>query len=66
MLAVGTSFNEMMTSGWDDKLRPEYMIHIDINPASIGKNYCASLGLEGDARMTLKNSANLSWTSDQR
>ncbi|MFH1217756.1 MAG: thiamine pyrophosphate-binding protein [Pseudomonadota bacterium] len=55
LLAVGTSFNEMMTSGWDQKLRPtDSLIHIDINPSSIGKNYCANIGLEGDARMTLK------------
>ncbi len=55
MLAVGTSFNEMMTSGWDRKLQPlDSLIHIDINPSSIGKNYCATIGLEGDARMTIK------------
>lgn len=55
LLAVGTSFNEMMTGGWDHKLKPtESLIHIDINPSSIGKNYCATIGLEGDARMTLK------------
>ncbi len=55
MLAVGTSFNEMMTTGWDRKLAPtECLIHIDINHVSIGKNYCADIGLEGDARITLK------------
>jgi acetolactate synthase-1/2/3 large subunit len=55
MLAVGTSFNEMMTTGWNQKLAPgESLIHIDINHESIGKNYAAHIGLEGDARATLK------------
>lgn len=55
MLAVGTSFNEMMTTGWNQKLAPsKSLIHIDINHESIGKNYPADIGLEGDARATLK------------
>ena len=55
MLGVGTSFSEMMTGGWDERLRPaEHLIHIDINPEKIGKNYCTSVGLVGDARMNLK------------
>lgn len=55
MLAVGTSFNEMITSGWNQKLAPtDALIHIDINHGSIGKNYPAAIGLEGDARATLK------------
>jgi len=55
LLAVGTSFNEMMTGGWDQKLKPtDSLIHIDINHCAIGKNYCATIGLEGDARATLK------------
>ena len=55
MLAVGTSFNEMMTAGWDQKLSSsDTLIHIDIDHGAIGKNYCAGIGLEGDARMNLK------------
>ncbi|GAB4346526.1 MAG: acetolactate synthase large subunit [Desulfobulbaceae bacterium] len=55
MLAVGTSFNEMMTTGWSKEITPkETLIHIDINHESIGKNYPADIGLEGDARETLK------------
>ena len=55
VLGVGTSFSEMMTSGWDDRIRPtDHLIHIDINPEKIGRNYCASVGLVGDARMNLK------------
>lgn len=55
LVGVGTSFSEMMTSGWDEKIKPmDHLIHIDINPEKIGKNYCASVGLVGDARMNLK------------
>lgn len=55
MLAVGTSFNEMMSSGWSEELAPkDCLIHIDVNHEAIGRNYCAAIGLEGDARMTIK------------
>ena len=55
MLGVGTSFNEMMTSGWDERIGPvQHLIHIDIDAEKIGKNYSASVGLVGDARMNLK------------
>lgn len=55
LLGVGTSFSEMMTSGWDERIRPaDHLIHIDIDPEKIGRNYFASVGLVGDARMNLK------------
>ncbi len=55
LLGVGTSFSEMMTSGWDERIGPaDHLIHIDIDTEKIGKNYCASVGLVGDARMNLK------------
>jgi acetolactate synthase-1/2/3 large subunit len=55
MLGVGTSFSEMMTSGWDERIMPtEHLIHVDIDAEKIGKNYSASVGLVGDARVNLK------------
>ena len=55
VLGVGTSFSEMMTSGWDPRIHPtEHLIHVDIDPEKIGRNYCVSVGLAGDARMNLK------------
>lgn len=55
LVGVGTSFSEMMTSGWDEKIKPmDHLIHIDINPEKIGRNYCTSIGLVGDARINLK------------
>lgn len=55
VLAVGTSFNEMMSNGWDESLHPsKHLIHIDIDCEKIGKNYLASIGLIGDAKTVLK------------
>jgi len=54
LLAVGTSFNEFMTSGWDERLLPaKHLIHIDVNPEKIGKNYFTSLGMLGHAKTVL-------------
>jgi len=55
LLAVGTSFNEMMSHGWDDRMRPtDTLIHIDVDIERIDKNYHADIGLVGDARATLR------------
>lgn len=55
MLAVGTSFNEWITSGWDTKLLPsEALIQIDIDADEIGKNYNVDVGIGGDARVVLR------------
>ena len=55
MLAVGTSFNEFVTSGWDKRLHPmESLIHIDIDCNEIGKNYFVDVGIAGDAKTVLR------------
>ncbi len=55
LVGVGTSFNEMMTGGWDERLSPtDHLIHIDVDAEEIGKNYDTSIGLCGDARTVLK------------
>lgn len=54
-LAVGTSFNEIMTSGWDKRLNPsQHLIHIDVDEGELGKNYSASLEIVGDGRTVLE------------
>jgi acetolactate synthase-1/2/3 large subunit len=54
LLAVGTSFNEFMSSGWDKNLSPkEHLIHIDIDAEKIGKNFFTSVGIPGAARAVL-------------
>ncbi len=55
LLAVGTSFNEMMTGGWDERLRPSKdLIQIDVDAEEIGKNYPVNMGLVGDGRTVLR------------
>ena len=55
MLAVGTSFNEFVTSGWDKRLLPmKSLIHIDIDSNEIGKNFYIDVGIAGDAKTVLR------------
>lgn len=59
MLAVGTSFNEFVTSGWDKRLLPmKSLIHIDIDCNEIGKNYFVDVGIVGDAQNVLREIIN--------
>jgi len=63
LLAIGTSFNEMMTSGWDQRICPSrHLIQVDVDTEEIGKNYDATIGLVGDARTVLKE---LSFATDR-
>ncbi len=51
LLAVGTSLGELATHCWSAKLRPQHaFIHVDIDPAEIGKNYPVNVGICGDAK----------------
>ncbi len=52
MLAVGTRFSGMATGNWKLEL-PSQLIHIDIDPAELGRNYPVRLGIAADARLTL-------------
>src|SRR6185369_582109 len=55
MLAIGTSFNEWVTPGWDKRLLPiKSLIQIDIDCNEIGKNYYVNCGIAGDARTVLR------------
>jgi len=55
LLAVGTSFNEMMTDGWNKRLQPSHhLIQVDIAAEEIGKNYPVTLGLSGDAKTVMQ------------
>jgi acetolactate synthase-1/2/3 large subunit len=49
LLVVGASLNQMTTFSWEPKIMPsDCLIHIDIDPSQIGKNYPADIGLVGD------------------
>lgn len=53
MLAVGTRFTEEETDRWALRL-PKALIHIDIDPQEIDRNYAATVGIVGDARDALQ------------
>ncbi|MDE2757121.1 MAG: thiamine pyrophosphate-binding protein, partial [Acidobacteriota bacterium] len=53
VLAVGTRFKEIETERWRLRL-PERLIHIDIDPAEIGRNYQVSAAVAGHARPALE------------
>jgi acetolactate synthase-1/2/3 large subunit len=54
LLVVGASLNQITTFSWDPKLEPsDALIHINIDPSEIGKNYVADIGLVGDCRAVL-------------
>lgn len=54
LLAVGTSLSEWGTMGWDPRLQPrEALLHVEIDPYEIGKNYRATVPLLGDAKAVL-------------
>ncbi len=52
LLAVGTRFSEIATGSYGVTV-PENLIHIDINPQTIGANYPAKVGIAGDAARVL-------------
>ncbi len=55
LIAVGTSFGEFGTMKWKQNIAAnKKMIHIDIDPGEIGKNYPVDIGLVGDAKTILQ------------
>ena len=52
VLAAGTRFQAMDTNEWGIRV-PHRLIHIDIDPAEIGRNYPAELGVVADAQAAL-------------
>ncbi len=57
MLAIGTRFAETDSSSWDPRVGLDVtrtrLIHIDIDPAEIGRSYPATLGAVADAAQAL-------------
>jgi acetolactate synthase-1/2/3 large subunit len=52
LLAVGTRFGEIPTGSFGTKV-PEKLIHIDIDPKVLNRNYKAKVAIEGDSKMVL-------------
>lgn len=53
MLAIGTRFNEVGTGFFTLDIPPN-LVHIDIDEKEINKNYQATLGIVGDAKIVLR------------
>ena len=52
LIAVGTRFTDEETDSWTLRL-PEKVVHIDIDPKEMGRNYEPTIGLVADARVIL-------------
>jgi acetolactate synthase-1/2/3 large subunit len=50
LLAIGASFGEIPTGSFGSPV-PENLIHIDISPHAIGRNFPAKIALPGDSRL---------------
>jgi acetolactate synthase-1/2/3 large subunit len=57
ILALGTRFDDRSTSSWlpgfTYNIPPTKLIHVDIDPSEIGKNYPATPGILGDIKVVL-------------
>jgi len=54
ILAVGCRFASFSTRQWTNLSPNATLIHVDIDPNMVGKNYAAKIGIVGDARNVLK------------
>ena len=57
IVAIGTRLAEANSSSWDPRytfaIPPTRLIHIDIDAAEIGRNFCTELGIVADAKNAL-------------
>jgi acetolactate synthase-1/2/3 large subunit len=58
LLALGTRFDDRPTSSWAPgvtySIPPTRLIHVDIDPQEIGRNYPVEIGILGDVRTVLR------------
>jgi acetolactate synthase I/II/III large subunit len=58
LLALGTRFDDRPTSSWAPGLTfnipPSRLIHVDIDPTELGRNYPVEVGILGDVRTVLR------------
>ena len=54
VIAVGEDFEELSSLSWDPEIvRGKKLIHIDVDPLEIGKNYLVTVGIDGTIRRIL-------------
>jgi acetolactate synthase-1/2/3 large subunit len=62
LLAVGCRFADLSTSSYKHgasfSIPPTRLIHVDIDPTEIGKNYPTEIGIVGDAKAVLRQFIN--------
>ncbi|KAA9400718.1 thiamine pyrophosphate-binding protein [Haloarcula sp. CBA1131] len=58
ILAVGCRFTDMHTSSFEEgvsfEIPPSKLVHVDIDPQEIGKNYPVEVGIQGDAKVVTR------------
>ena len=55
LLALGSIFHQMTTSGWGKDFGGQKIIQVDTDPTEIGKNYPFEVGIVGDAKSVLQD-----------
>jgi acetolactate synthase-1/2/3 large subunit len=55
LLAIGCMFHQGTTNSWISNFGGKNIIHIDIDPSEIGRNYPLSLGIWGDGQAVLRD-----------
>ena len=55
LLAIGSIFHQMTTTGWVRDFVGQKIIQIDTDPTEIGKNYPFDVGIVGDAKTVLQD-----------
>ncbi len=55
ILAIGVRFSDLHTSSFEPgvsfEIPPSELVHVDIDPHEIGKNYPVEVGIQGDAKV---------------
>ncbi|MBI4608895.1 MAG: thiamine pyrophosphate-binding protein [Candidatus Rokubacteria bacterium] len=58
LLALGTRFDDRASSAWlpgvSYRIPPTRLIHVDLDPEELGRNFPATVGILGDARQVLR------------
>jgi len=55
LLALGSIFHQMTTTGWVKDFGGQKIIQVDMDPTEIGKNYPFEVGIVGDAKAVLQD-----------
>jgi acetolactate synthase-1/2/3 large subunit len=58
VLAIGCRFSDLHTSSFEQgvsfEIPPSKLVHVDIDPSEIGKNYPVEVGIQGDAKVVTR------------